>query len=74
MILATAPDGKAMGTLIDGLGVDGKLLLIGASTERFAVLNQACRDRALMLPLGQKHCWMMLVICACRTGLMLSET
>ncbi|MFZ1886807.1 MAG: alcohol dehydrogenase [Candidatus Binataceae bacterium] len=36
-ILATAPDGKAMGSLIDGLGVDGKLVLIGASPEPFAV-------------------------------------
>jgi D-arabinose 1-dehydrogenase-like Zn-dependent alcohol dehydrogenase len=37
VILATAPDGKAMGTLIDGLGVNGKLMVIGASTEPFAV-------------------------------------
>ena len=37
VILATAPDGKAMGTLIDGLGVDGKLMLIGATPEPFAV-------------------------------------
>jgi D-arabinose 1-dehydrogenase-like Zn-dependent alcohol dehydrogenase len=37
VILATAPDGKAMGTLIDGLGVDGKLIIVGASTEPFAV-------------------------------------
>jgi D-arabinose 1-dehydrogenase-like Zn-dependent alcohol dehydrogenase len=37
VILATAPDGKAMGTLIDGLGVDGKLVLIGASPEPFSV-------------------------------------
>lgn len=37
VILATAPDGKAMGSLIDGLGVDGKLIIVGASTEPFAV-------------------------------------
>ena len=37
VILATAPDGRAMGGLIDGLGVDGKLITIGASTEQFAV-------------------------------------
>ncbi len=37
VILATAPDGKAMGTLIDGLGANGKLILVGASTEPFAV-------------------------------------
>ncbi|MBV8139328.1 MAG: alcohol dehydrogenase catalytic domain-containing protein [Deltaproteobacteria bacterium] len=37
VILATAPDGKAMGSLIDGLGVNGKLILIGATTEPFAL-------------------------------------
>jgi len=37
VILATAPDGKAMGSLVDGLGVDGKLVLVGASPEPFAV-------------------------------------
>jgi len=37
VILATAPDGKAMGALVDGLGVDGKLMLVGASAEPFAV-------------------------------------
>ena len=37
VILATAPDGKAMGSLVDGLGVNGKLVLVGASPEPFAV-------------------------------------
>jgi D-arabinose 1-dehydrogenase-like Zn-dependent alcohol dehydrogenase len=37
VILATAPDGKAMGGLIDGLGADGKLLIVGVSAEPFAV-------------------------------------
>jgi D-arabinose 1-dehydrogenase-like Zn-dependent alcohol dehydrogenase len=37
VILATAPDGKAMGSLVDGLGVNGKLVLIGASSEPFAM-------------------------------------
>ena len=37
VILATAPDGKAMGSLVDGLGVDGRLVLVGASPEPFAV-------------------------------------
>ncbi len=37
MILATAPDGKAMGGLIDGLAVGGKLVIVGASAEPFAV-------------------------------------
>jgi D-arabinose 1-dehydrogenase-like Zn-dependent alcohol dehydrogenase len=36
-ILATAPDGRAMGSLIDGLGVDRKLVIVGASAEPFAV-------------------------------------
>jgi D-arabinose 1-dehydrogenase-like Zn-dependent alcohol dehydrogenase len=36
-ILATAPDGKAMGSLIDGLGVDGKLVTVGVSFEPFSV-------------------------------------
>src|SRR5271166_1344940 len=37
VILATAPDGKAMGGLIDGLEVRGRLVVIGASPEQFAV-------------------------------------
>ena len=37
VILATAPDGKAMGGLIDGLAIDGKLIIVGASPEPFAV-------------------------------------
>jgi D-arabinose 1-dehydrogenase-like Zn-dependent alcohol dehydrogenase len=37
VILATAPDGKAMGALVDGLGVDGRLVVVGASSEAFPV-------------------------------------
>jgi D-arabinose 1-dehydrogenase-like Zn-dependent alcohol dehydrogenase len=37
VILATAPDAKAMGSLIDGLGVNGKLVIVGASPDPFAV-------------------------------------
>jgi D-arabinose 1-dehydrogenase-like Zn-dependent alcohol dehydrogenase len=33
VILATAPSGKAMSALFDGLGVDGKLVVLGASAE-----------------------------------------
>ena len=33
VILATAPSSKAMSAAIDGLGVDGKLLIVGASAE-----------------------------------------
>jgi len=36
-ILATAPSGKAMSALIDGLGDNGKLMVIGASTEPIEV-------------------------------------
>jgi D-arabinose 1-dehydrogenase-like Zn-dependent alcohol dehydrogenase len=37
VILATAPDGKAMGGLIDGLGVGGRLVIVGASMDPFEV-------------------------------------
>jgi D-arabinose 1-dehydrogenase-like Zn-dependent alcohol dehydrogenase len=37
VILATAPDSKAMSALIDGLGVDGKLLVVGASADPISV-------------------------------------
>jgi D-arabinose 1-dehydrogenase-like Zn-dependent alcohol dehydrogenase len=36
-ILATAPSGQAMSALIDGLGVNGKLIVVGASTEPITV-------------------------------------
>ncbi len=37
VILATAPDNKAIGALVDGLGVNGKLVIVGASTDPFSV-------------------------------------
>ncbi|HTL62052.1 MAG TPA: alcohol dehydrogenase [Nitrospira sp.] len=37
VILATAPDSKAMSALIDGLGVDGQLLVVGASNDPISV-------------------------------------
>src|SRR5262249_48270701 len=37
VILATVTNAKAMSALIDGLGVDGKLLVAGASTEPIEV-------------------------------------
>lgn len=33
VILATVPSGKAMSTILGGLGVNGKLMMIGASDE-----------------------------------------
>jgi D-arabinose 1-dehydrogenase-like Zn-dependent alcohol dehydrogenase len=39
VILATAPDAKSFGPLVDGLGVKGKLVLIGASSEPFTVVS-----------------------------------
>lgn len=37
LILATAPDAKSMSALVEGLGVDGKLLVVGASMEPLTV-------------------------------------
>ena len=37
VILATAPSSKAMTAVIDGLGVDGKLLVVGATAEPIEV-------------------------------------
>ena len=33
VILATAPDSKAISALVDGLGPDGKLVIVGATPE-----------------------------------------
>ncbi|MGD1158425.1 MAG: alcohol dehydrogenase [Terriglobia bacterium] len=37
VILATAPSGKAMTALLDGLGTDGKMVVVGASLEPIQV-------------------------------------
>ncbi|MGC1189001.1 MAG: zinc-binding dehydrogenase, partial [Candidatus Binatus sp.] len=37
VILATAPDPKAIGALVDGLGARGRLVIVGASADPFAV-------------------------------------
>ncbi len=39
MILSTAPDAKAISSLVDGLGPDGKLIIVGASTEPFSITS-----------------------------------
>ncbi len=36
-ILATAPNAKAMSALVDGLGVDGRLMVIGADSEKIGM-------------------------------------
>jgi D-arabinose 1-dehydrogenase-like Zn-dependent alcohol dehydrogenase len=36
-ILATAPDAKSFGPLVEGLGVKGRLVIVGASAEPFPV-------------------------------------
>jgi D-arabinose 1-dehydrogenase-like Zn-dependent alcohol dehydrogenase len=36
-ILATAPDSKAIPQMVDGLGVGGKLVIVGVSPEPFAI-------------------------------------
>ena len=37
VILATAPDSKAIGSLVDGLAIGGKLVIVGASPDPFAI-------------------------------------
>ena len=37
VILATAPDSKAISALVDGLGPDGKLVIVGASLEPLSI-------------------------------------
>lgn len=37
VILVTAPDSKAIGNLVDGLAVNGKLIIVGVSAEAFGV-------------------------------------
>lgn len=37
VILATAPDSKAISSLVDGLGPDGKLMVIGASQDALTI-------------------------------------
>jgi D-arabinose 1-dehydrogenase-like Zn-dependent alcohol dehydrogenase len=37
VILATAPDGKSMSALVDGLGIDGKLISVGAGVTPIEV-------------------------------------
>ncbi|HYM05891.1 MAG TPA: alcohol dehydrogenase [Terriglobales bacterium] len=37
VILATAPDSKAISALVDGLGPDGKLVVVGASPEPLTI-------------------------------------
>jgi propanol-preferring alcohol dehydrogenase len=36
-ILATAPNAKAMAALVDGLGVDGRMIVIGADSEKMEI-------------------------------------
>src|SRR5262252_4628214 len=37
VILATAPSGKAMSSLVDGLGSNGRMMVVGASTDAIEV-------------------------------------
>jgi D-arabinose 1-dehydrogenase-like Zn-dependent alcohol dehydrogenase len=37
VILATAPDSKAISALVDGLGPDGKLVIVGAGLEPLGI-------------------------------------
>jgi D-arabinose 1-dehydrogenase-like Zn-dependent alcohol dehydrogenase len=50
VIIATAPSAKAMTALVDGIGVNGKLLVIGASTDPIEVtpIQLIPRNRGIM--------------------------
>ena len=37
VILTTAPSGKAMSAMVDGLGIEGKMVVVGASTDPIEV-------------------------------------
>jgi len=37
VILATAPDSRAISALVDGLGPDGKLVIVGAGLEPLSI-------------------------------------
>jgi 2-desacetyl-2-hydroxyethyl bacteriochlorophyllide A dehydrogenase len=37
MVLATAPDSKAIASLVDGLGPDGKVIIVGAGTDPLTI-------------------------------------
>lgn len=37
MILATAPDGKGISSLVDGLGINGTLLIVAAPSDSVSV-------------------------------------
>ncbi len=43
-ILATAPEAKSMTALIDGLGVDGRLMVVGASQDAIEAAPVALID------------------------------
>jgi D-arabinose 1-dehydrogenase-like Zn-dependent alcohol dehydrogenase len=46
VILATAPSGKAMSTLVGGLGVNGTMVVVGASMDSIEVApNQLFFDK-----------------------------
>ena len=57
VILATAPDSKAMSALIDGLGVGGQLLVVGASADPITVTPiQLIGSRRCYSRLAIRHC------------------
>jgi D-arabinose 1-dehydrogenase-like Zn-dependent alcohol dehydrogenase len=56
VVLATVTGGKTMAQVIDGLGVDGKLLIVGAASEPLPVVPMALLGRRLSIsgwPSGQ---------------------
>jgi D-arabinose 1-dehydrogenase-like Zn-dependent alcohol dehydrogenase len=49
VIMATVPSGKAMSSVIGGLGIDGVLLVLGASLEPITVPPVAMIGRRLSI-------------------------
>src|SRR5438128_10137567 len=49
VILATAPDSKAISAVVDGLAANGKLVIVGASTEPLTItpLQLICARRSI---------------------------
>ena len=54
VILATAPDPKAIGALVDGLGARGRLVIVGASADPFAVSSFQLIGAHARLPDGRR--------------------
>ncbi len=50
MILATAPDSKSISVPVDGLGPNGKLVVMGASPEPLSISSNQILGQRLAIP------------------------